>query len=407
MPAPDDRPLTRFRRLTRWVPTPRRTWRAAKRYPRTAAVLLAAAAGLGVSVFPHARAAWVGVRLDAAGHSVTYGHYLNETLRTYAPLPADSPLWMTPVDVFYEGEGRPPGAFGVFLDDLDALPHAKADAIHYATISAADARRLVDRCAARPAADSLILWDCTFAPGAARPLVSLPHVSTLHLGGSRLPPGELRAVAAAPNLSFLSVRDCDGVAGELAADGAPPKLGVLRAGGSDLTDADFAAVVASPRVTIILASRTALTDAALAAAFPNLNRLDLAGTAVTDAGFAALAPHPGLYKLSLADTAVGDRTVAALAAACPNMSELDLAGTAVTDASFDDLAGLRDLTILNLRGTAVTAAAAARLADHPSLWELTLPHDAALDPAAWRHGPAPWEIGEPHAEHGLTLRRPR
>ena len=330
-PAADLRPQTRLARLTRWVPTPGRAWRLAKRHPWAAAfagvVLLALAAVAG----PHLRAAAVGHSLRYRGHGVTFGHYLPETARRWAPLPTDSALWKTPVAVGYRGEWSS-GSAGWWLGRVETLPHVASVEFDGATLTAAHARRA----AALHDDPTVGLSRCHFEPGALRAFAGSPRVRTFFLEASDVPPGELAPLAGAAGLTGLAVRNCRGVRGELVPLAGHGRLGWVLAEGSDFGDADFAAV----------------------GRCPTLDRLYLDRTEVGDAGLAAFGPRPGLRWLHLGGTRVTDAGLADLAARCPNLEALTLSGTAVTDAGLPHLAGLPKLSFVDLAGTAVTAAGA-------------------------------------------------
>ena len=331
----DDRPQTRLARLTRWVPTPRRAWRLAKRRPGAAAFVAAVLLAPGGLVWPHARAAWVGHRLRYAGHGVTFGHYLPETARRWAPLPTDSFLWKTPVGVSYRGGLHGQEPVSAWLDRVDSLPHVGFVGFDTAHLTAAHGRRA----AVLHDDPTVDLSRCHFEPGSLRAFAELPRVRTFFLDGSNVPPGELAPLSGAAALTGLGVRDCGGVRGELAPLAGHGRLEWVLAEGSDFGDADFAAVGRCPA----------------------LDRLYLDRTEVGDVGLAAFGPHAGLRWLHLGGTRVTDAGLVHLAARCPNLEGLTLSGAAVTDAGLPHLAGLPKLSFVDLTNTAVTAAGADRV----------------------------------------------
>ena len=331
MTAADDRPQTRLARLTRWVPTPRRAWRAARRRPLVAGLLTAAGLGLYLLIYPHARAAAVGHRLRYDGHGVTFGHYLDEDLRAWAPLPADSFLWTTPVGVAYRGGEWSRGSVSGWLDRVETLPHVTCVEFDGAELSAEQARRAAAM-HEDPVVDLSRLW---LEPGALRAFARLPNVGTFFLDDANVPPGELAPLAGAARLTGVAVPNCYGVRGELVPLAGHATLEWVLAEGSDFGDADFIAV----------------------GECPSLDRLYLDRTDVGDAGLAAFGPHPGLRWLHLGSARVTDAGLLRLAERCPNLEALTLSGTAVTDAGLPALARLPKLTSLALSDTAVTAAA--------------------------------------------------
>ena len=362
-PADDLRPQTRLARLTRWVPTPGRTWRAAKRRPGAALFTAAVAAGLFLPCWPHLRAAGVGHLLRYEGHRVTFDHYLDERLRTWAPLPTDSFLWKTPVEVDFVGAGevwQPPAH--IPARRLGALPHVRRVSYSVMTVDAAAARRL----AAVHRDDWLTLWECDLLPGSVAPLAAAPGVSILGFNNCDLPPGELGAFAGRPSLKHLWLNGATGVRGELVPLKGHPALMRVHAEGTDFGDDDLAALAACPALRTLNLNRTDVTDAGLAALAgraPLLWRLDLANARVGDAGVAALGDRPALTDLDLSNTALTDAALPGLARSCPNLTTCDLSGTAVTDAGLEALRGLGKLRALGVRDTAVTAAAAGTFAE--------------------------------------------
>ena len=399
MTAPPDRPLTRARRLTRWVPTPRRAWRAAKRRPKTAALLLAAAAGVCVAVFPHVRAAWAGHVLRYRGHPVRFGHYLDETVRRYAPLPTGSPLWTTPVAVSYQGDNRLAGTPRQFVGRLAAMPHVSYVGFTHADLNKWTARRA----AARHSDIELSLRHCTLDPGALRAFTKNRRLVHVRVTDGWLPPGEFAPLADAPGLQGMELQGSTGVGGGLAPLAGHPTLWWVVADGSDLNDESFAALLTCPKMARVDARRTDVTDAGLAA----LNGrggpagVMLSSTRVTDAGLAALTACPGLGRLELNRTAVTDAGVAAVARACPNLSVLTLAGTAVTDACLGDLTRLEDLILLDLSDTAVTDAVFDAAAAWPADPGLVLSPTVVPDPL-----PPGWtRDGLSNGDGTVTVRR--
>ena len=353
-----DRPVTRFARLTRWVPTPRRVWRVARRRPRAAAFAVLVLLALGGLIFPHARAAWVGHRLRAGGHEVKFGHYINETARRWAPLPTDSALWKTPVAVYFNGGGdrRPVAAW---LDDLDALPQVRQIGFRNARLTVVDARRA----AARHRGSYLQLNRCVFEPGALQPFARQSGLTIVSLDGSTLPPGELAFLAGGSTLEGIGVVNAVGVRGQLVPLGGHPTLQWVIADGSSFGDDDLAALATCPALVRLNANRTDVTDAGLAAmrGAPGPFALLLGNARITDAGLAAFGSHPRLGRFDLQNTAVTDAGALSLVENCPNLTSLDLSGTAVTDAALETLAGLSKLDYLTISDTAVTDAARDRL----------------------------------------------
>ena len=356
--APDHRPETRLARLTRWVPTPRRAWRWAKRYPKAAAFVAAVLLALGGLVWPHARAAWVGHRLRYAGHGVTFGHYLPETARRWAPLPTDSFLWKTPVGVSYRGGLHGQESVSAWLDRVDSLLHVSFVGFDTAYLTAEDGRRA----AAMHSDPVVILEDSHLDPGVLASFARLPNTTKLSVTGTALEPGELAPLAGAVRLEGVNVRSCWGVRGQFVPLGGHAALQWVLAGGTSFGDADLAALAGCPALVRLNADRTDVTDAGLAAmnGAPGPYGLRLGNCRVTDAGLAAFGPHPRLTGLFLANTGVTDAGLVSLVRDCPNLSALDLAGTAVTGAGLSTLAGLPRLEYLDLTDAAVTAAAAGR-----------------------------------------------
>ena len=354
-----DRPVTRFARLTRWVPTPRRIWRLARRRPRGAAVAVLVSLALGGLTFPHARAAWVGHRLRYDGHGVTFGHSINETARRWAPLPTDSALWKTPVGVTYRGGLHGQESVAEWLDRVDALPHVSHVGFSRAFLTAEDARRA----AARHTDPHLLLEDCGLNPGALAAFARLPNTTTASLGGTNLEPGELAPLARATKLEIIYVRYSRGVRGQFVPLARHPTLQWVIADGTSFGDADLAALTTCPVIFVLHANRTDVTDAGLAAmrGTPGPVKLLLGNTRIADAGLAAFGSHPRLSRLDLSNTAVTDAGALSLVENCPNLTSLDLSGTAVTDAGAAALAGLSKLDYLEISDTAVTDAARDRL----------------------------------------------
>ena len=350
-PGSDRRPFAgTVRRLARrvwaWAPTPRRAGRWATRHPGAAVLCAVTAAGLAWAAFPHARAQWVGHRMRYAGHGVTFGHHLPETARAWAPLPRDAGVWTTPAGVWYGGSLRKRTTdFGDWVDDVTALPHVRSVGFDHAHGVTADRARRLAGLHAEPV---VVLARSSFEPGGLRPLVSLPHLTSVQLVGCHLPGGELRAVAGAAGLDFLRVEGCTGVRGDLATLAGRPTLRFVFAQGSDLTDDSLAGLAGCPGLARLQLGGTRVTDAGLSAlgsGSAKVAGLDLAGTRVTDAGLAALGPQPRLASLILADTAVTDAGVLRMLENAPSLDSLDLTGTAATAAALEPLRDRRNATV--------------------------------------------------------------
>lgn len=380
-PPADRRPVTRFARLTGWVPTPRRVWRWATSHPRSAAFLAGVALLLGWCVSDHAVAAWTGHRLRYQGHGVLFGHTVDDDLRRWAPLPRDSTLYLTPVGVNYVQRSRRAGTVDEFLDALDRMPGVSHVGFDYVPqgLTPPQARRA----AARHTDRLLLCAETSFEPGALAPFTAKPHWESVQLPGCFLPRGELGRLAGAKRLEFLRVEHASGVAGALVPLAGHPTLKIVVAFGSDLNDADLAALAECPRLVAPRLWKTDITDAGLAALngrAQGWGGLLIAGTAVTDAGLEAFGPHPGYGIMELDGTLVGDAGVAAAVRHCPDLSDVSLSRTRVTD---EGVAALRPLAEtlwwLQLANTAVTGAGLAAAGPLPELHSLDLSGTAVTD----------------------------
>ena len=379
-PADDHRPLTRLSRLTRWVPTPKGVWRWAKARPRATAFLLGVVALLGWAASDHLVAAWTGHRLRYQGHGVTFGHTIDENLRSWAPLPADSSFYLTPVGVNYVRRNHRAGTVDEFLNAVDRMPgvqHVGFDAALRLTPAQ------THRAAARHTDSLLICVDSSFEPGALTPLTSLSQITSAQLPECWLPNGELSPLAGAKKLELLYLENTHGVAGSLAPLAGHPTLKYVMADGSDFNDADLAALARCPRIVGPRLANTNVTDAGLAALNGTAQEwysLRIADTAVTDAGLEAFGPHPKYLHCDLSGTLVGDAGVAALVRHCPNLEDLFLNRTRVTD---DGLTALRPLAeqlkSLQLADAAVTGKGLAALGPCPNLDWLDLSGTAITD----------------------------
>ncbi|NNJ27040.1 leucine-rich repeat domain-containing protein [Alienimonas chondri] len=380
-PPPDDRrPVTRFARLTRWIPTPPRVWRWWKARPKAAAFLFGIVLLLGWGVSDHVIAAWTGHRLRSQGHGVTFGHTIDEDLRGWAPLPTDSSLYLTPVTVSYAGDADGAGSLDEFLDAVERMPGVSL-------VHLMNARNVTREQAGRAATcntgPTLILQHCSFQRGGFSPFASLPQLEAVFLTECFLPPGELGGLIAADHLKRLELYGTRGVAGSLASLSGHEELATVDALDSDLNDIDFAALARCPSLESPYLAGTDISDAGLAALNGRVlqwESLLISRTAVTDAGLDAIGSHPAITLVDLRGTSVGDAGVASVTQRCPNLKELWMARTRVTD---EGVAALRPvagrLEWLDLAETAVTGDGLAALGRCPQLKELSLSYTAIED----------------------------
>lgn len=380
-PPNDQRPVTRFARLTRWVPTPRRVWRWGRARPKAAAFALGMAALLAWVASDHVVTAWTGHRLRYQGHAVSFGQTIDEDLRRWAPLPTDSSLYLTPVGVSFVQRNRNAGTVDEFLDALDRMPGVSHVGFDYVPqgLTAAQA----GRAAARHTDRQLLCAEVYFETGALAPFTSRPHWEDVQLPGCRFPEGELGRLAGAKRLELLRVEHATGVAGSLRPLAGHPTLKYVLAEGSDLNDADLAALGDCPSLVAPRLAKTDITDAGLAALNGRAlgwGTLAIAGTAVTDAGLEAFGPHPGHGLIDLSGTVVGDAGVATAVWHCPNLTAVLLNRTVVTEEGVAALRPLAErLERLELADTAVTGKGLAALGPCPELYWLDLSGTAVTD----------------------------